>query len=45
MFGELVRAGAGVCAAEGALDHAGGGVAVLRTLEELGGGEEDAFIF
>ena len=45
MFGELVRAGVGIRAAEGALDQTGCGVAVLRVLEELGGGEEDAFSF
>ena len=45
MFGEVVRAGVGIRAAEGALDQTGCGVAVLRALEELGGGEEDAFSF
>ena len=45
MFGELVWVGAGICMAEGVLDQAGGSVAALRTLKELGGGEEDAFSF
>ena len=45
MFDELVWVGAGICTAEGALDQAGGGVAALRALEELGGGEEEAFSF
>ena len=45
MFGELVRVGAGMCTAEGALDQAGGGVAVVRALEELGGGKKTHSVF
>ncbi len=45
MFGELVRAGIGIRAAEGALDQTGCGVAVLRVLEELGGGKKTHSVF
>jgi hypothetical protein len=45
LFYELVRAGVGICTAEGALDQFSGGVAVLRVFVELGGREKDAFGF
>ena len=40
MFDELEWAGAGICTTEDALDQAGGGVAALHVLEELGGGKK-----
>ena len=40
-----MREGAGICAAEGALDQASGGVAALHALEELGGGEKTHSVF